>query len=207
MKLPKVFALKQTEPKGDKLTGVEADALIKDWGDQKSLVYQREQTLSTVADKIEVRQGEISDDLPEATTQLREAKRIFKITKNPVARRKWARKVVLRSAYYEYLRNSKITLESTVERVRDAIEDAKLVYDMIDHRVKDAKIYRELNGGIHLVGKALIDARSRHQFPEIEYQSLEYSMEQLESEVSSKTDDQVLIEAQSIVEGGKSKNE
>jgi hypothetical protein len=106
--------------------------------------------------------------------------------------------MIVSGRYHSYLRNSSQSLQATVERVRDAVEDSGIVHNMIKSRIEDAEIYRELNGGLRLVGKALIEARTQHIMPEIEYQNLEFTMEALEKELSG-SDDSLLIEAETIV--------
>jgi hypothetical protein len=187
-------------PQGVTLNEHETNYIIESWEHEKSLVKTKQGSLQSVSEKIEKHLAKTESDISESLKNLKTAKTYYLKTTNPVTKRKWAKKVVVRTAYYEQVRKSHLSLSSTVERVKDAVDDAQYVYKTIESRIAEAKIYRELNGGLTLVGKALQEARTKHLLPEVEYQNLEVSMEAIEATVvSGKDDTAILLEAETIV--------
>lgn len=194
-----LLGLKLKMPTGVKLNDAEAKYVIDGWESQKSVVRTKQSDLQSVSMKIERHLAKTSQEIEESMKVLKQARAQFKKTKEPLARRKWARKVVVRTAYYEQVRNSHHALTATVDRVSDAVDDAQYVYKTLESRIAEARIYRELNGGLQLVGKSLLEARTKHILPEVEFNNLEVTMEAIEQGVSQKDDDTLLLEAETIV--------
>lgn len=194
-----ILGVKLKIPHGVNLNENEAKYIIDGWESQKSVVKTKQNELVTVSAKIERHLAKTNTEIPEAMKELRKAKKSFQEVKSPLAKRKWARKVVVRTAYYEQVRNSAQSLNATIARVTDAIDDAQYVYKTLESRIAEARIYRELNGGLKLVGKSLVEARQKHIMPEVEYQNLEVTMEDLEQMNGEMDDDQILVAAESIV--------
>lgn len=194
-----ILGVKLKMPHGVTLNEDEAKYIIDGWEEQKSVVKTKQNDLVSISQKIDRHVAKTSQEIPEAMKQLKSAKANYEKCKDPLAKRKWARKVVVRSAYYEQVRTSHQALTATVNRVKDAVDDAQFVYKTLESRIAEARIYRELNGGLKLVGKSLIEAKQKHIMPEVEYQLLETSMEAIEHMAGDMTDDQVLIQAESIV--------
>lgn len=194
-----ILGVKLKIPHGVNLNENEAKYIIDGWEEQKTVVKSKQNELVTVSAKIDRHLAKTNQEIPEAMKEMKLAKTNYLKCKDPLAKRKWARKVVVRTAYYEQVRNSAQNLNATVSRVKDAVDDAQYVYKTLESRIAEARIYRELNGGLKLVGKSLIEARQKHIMPEIEYQSLEVTMEDLEEMNGQMNDDQVLIEAEKIV--------
>lgn len=204
MKLPGSLAkkvilnVKLRMPTGVTLTDNEAAYVIDGWKKEQKAVLAKRGDLIDVSENIDSRMKKLPAEIETTAKELRKAKGIYKKTKDPIAKRRWAKRVVTLGKYHNYLRTSNQTLAATVERVKDAVEDAQIVNKMILNRIEDAQIYRDLNGGLKLVGKALVEARTQHAMPEIEYQSLEFTMEQLDKELTG-SPEQLYIEAEAVI--------
>lgn len=185
-------------PSGITLKGEEAQKQIDLWKEEKKNVGTKQWDFEKLATKVQRRLDVLDPQIIDAAAEVRKAQALYKRSKTPLARRRWARRLVLANELHKYNRNSKQQLETMVERVKDAIEDSKLVTKLIDSRVADAEIYLQLNGRLRLVGKDLAAAKREHIMPEIEYQNAEYSMEQIENELLTKDDQTMLIEADAI---------
>lgn len=194
-----VMSIKMRSPSGMTLNKEDATIIIEGWKDRSREIEKRRYNFQEISDDVERRGRQIERDTPEAANMLRDAKANFKRSKNPVVKAKWARKVVLRSEYHTYLKNSQQVLADSVERIKDALEDIQVVGKLMEHRIKDAELYAEMNGGLKLVGKALVDARTPHRLPELEYQQFDFSMEQIEKQLGSTSDTSVIDKAKKIV--------
>ena len=194
-----ILGVKLKMPHGVKLNETEANYIIDGWESEKTVVKTKQKDLASVAEKIERHIAKTGNDIAPAMKDLKEAKKRYLEVKSPLAKRKWARNVVVRTAYYEQLRNSHQTLNATVSRVKDAVDDAQYVYKTLESRIAEARIYRELHGGLTLVGKSLVEAKQKHMVPEIEYQNLEVTMESIEHMAGDMDDTKALEEADKIV--------
>lgn len=194
-----ILGVKLKIPSGVTLNEKEANYIIDGWESQKSIVKTKQNDLASVSAKIERHVAKTGQEIPEAMKALREARGNFKKCKDPIAKRKWARKIIVRDAYYQQVRNSHQALNATVERVQDAVEDAQYIYKTLESRIAEARIYRELNGGLKLVGKTLIEARQKHIMPEVEYEILETNMEKIEKMAGGMDDEVALNKALEIV--------
>jgi len=186
-------------PNGISIKGREAEMVISEWKREKRDITNKQWDFEQLATKVEKRLVVLGKEVLDAAKEVRVAKTNFKKARSPVAKRRWARRVVIANELHKYNRGSKQQLEVMVDRVRDAIEDSKLVTKLVESRISDAEIYYQLNGRLKLVGKDLAAATREYAMPEIEYRSAEVTMEQIEHQMSGKTDDTLLLEAQTIV--------
>lgn len=201
-----VLGVKMRLPGGVKLDAKEADYVIDNWEQERGMVASKTVTMEETGQKIERQLARIDQQIPDAIEMVREAKEKFNSVKSPIYKEKWGRKLLVRSRYHQDLRNSKQTLEATAERIKDAVDDAHVVYKNLNNRIEEAKIYEDLNGGLHLVGKALVEARRRNQLLEISYNNVEVSMESLEAEVSGeKSRQDVIASAEKVAKSFKKK--
>ncbi len=197
----KLLGLKLALPSGVKLNDNEAKYVIDDWKEQKRGIYNDVDNMKTLSADIERRVANLVEDIPVAKDQFEEAKKKYRDTKDPLGKRRWAMKLVLRSRYYDYMVGSRLMFESTTERIKDTIEDASVHYNTLENQIQDAEIFRRLNGGLQLVGKALIDAKNKQRMtmPQIEFQNLEFTMEKIEQEISKKPDANLIEEADALL--------
>ncbi len=186
-------------PNGISIKGHEAEMVIKEWKRERREIESKQWDFELLATKVEKRLVVLNKDVLDAAKEVRVAKTNFKKARSPLVKRRWARRVVIANELHKYNRGSKQQLEVMVERVKDAIEDSKLVTKLVESRISDAEIYYQLNGRLKLVGKDLAAATREYAMPEIEYRSAEVTMEQIEHQMSGKTDDTLLLEAQTIV--------
>ncbi len=186
-------------PNGISIKGHEAEMVIKEWKRERREIESKQWDFEQLATKVEKRLVVLNKDVLDAAKEVRVAKTNFKKARSPLVKRRWARRVVIANELHKYNRGSKQQLEVMVERVKDAIEDSKLVTKLVESRISDAEIYYQLNGRLKLVGKDLAAATREYAMPEIEYRSAEVTMEQIEHQMSGKTDDTLLLEAQTIV--------
>ena len=193
-----LLTVKLKLPQGTTLSDTEANYVIDGWESQKTVVRTRQNDMTAVSDKIDRHLSKLNQQIPEALRDLKAARASYRKVVDPLAKRKWARKVVVRTSFYDQVRTSQHSLVSTVERVKDAVDDAQFIYKTLESRIIEARIYRELNGGLKLVGKSLMEAKTKHIMPEIEYNNLEVSMEAIEAMASGKQDDQLLVDAEQI---------
>lgn len=194
-----LLGIKLRLPTGVTLNDSEAAYIINGWENERSKVRNKQVSLLQTSKLIEQHIERINREIPLAAKEVRSARGQYKRTKNPVAKRKWARKLLVRAKYHESLRTTYHSLSSTVDRVKDAVDDAQYVYKTLENRIAEAKIYRELNGGLKLVGNALMEARTKHLLPEVEYQNLEFTLESIEKGVGHMDDQKLLSEAEQVV--------
>lgn len=185
-------------PQGKILNPDQTELVISDWKKEAKAISVKHDTMQVLAEDITGRIGNLAGDIPRALTELTEAKRGYKKAKSPIAKRKWAAKLIVRSKYYNYMRQSHKALISNSERVADAVEDAQVVYELLTNRIKDAEIYYRLNGQLKLVGRILVDARTKFPMPEMQYQNFEFTMESLEKEISGYDEAKLIGEANSL---------
>jgi hypothetical protein len=191
-----VLALKLRLPTGVKLSAREADAVIGDWSDQLSVQDKSASKLKDVGWDIERQVERLKKAREETSKTAAEARRYFQKTKNPVKKEVWARRLVLAMRCQEALIESEQRLNSTIDRVKGAVADAALIHRMLDTRIREATIYKKLNGGLHLVGQALAEARTEHKVASIEYTNFELNMEGLEKSITADSRDRIIKEAQ-----------
>src|SRR5436305_4453831 len=117
--------------------------------------------LKELSRDVEHRTDELNSLLPKAEETVQETIKDYKAAKDEGRKRRFAQKLVVQNRYKEYLQGSKKSLDTAVQRIKDAVEDAQMVYDMSQQRAKDAEIYFKLNGGIKLVGQAMLATRSQ----------------------------------------------
>lgn len=193
-------------PMGLTLKGSEAEKVITIWKDERKDVERKQWDFEKLATKVQKRLKELEPSILDSAKEVKVARSNYKKSVNPIARRRWARRLVLAGELHKYNRNSKVQLEAMCERVKDAIEDSKLVTNLITSRIADAEIYYQLNGRLKLVGKDLAAATRQYAMPEIEYKNAEFTMEQIEKNLSNKDDDTLLIEAEAIMKEPEEEN-
>lgn len=200
MKNP-ITAIALRLPIGKTLTGDSASGVISKWKKERTVAVREEKKFEQVAYMIENRLERLASDIPNTAKLVVKAKEGFRKTKDPQLKARAGRKLLLTSKLHQYQRESQLTLDATVDRVKAAIEDTKLVAKLIQNRVDDAEIYFQLNGQLKLVGKALAAANSQYAIPEVEYQNYEFSMEQVEKKLDRQNDDKIIEEATLLLKG------
>lgn len=181
------------------LTYDQSKYMVRRMKAETSAAYDKVSELNSVSHKVQTREKELSILVPEVESSLRATVREYKRSKkDPERRKRLAQRMIVQNRYKDYLAGSQKALDTTVQRIKDAIEDAQMVYDMSKQRAKDAEIYMELNGGIKLVGRAMMQTRLGQKMPEIEYGNLSTTLTALEEEITNTSSDQLLLEAERI---------
>lgn len=203
MKVLSLVWPQENKPEGKIFKGNKAQEIIDDWKEEQQLVLKKQGNFIAAAKKTEVRIKTLTTEVKSTANEVKKAHKGFSSVKTPVHKAKWGRRLILATELHTYVRESHQLLTATVERIKDAVEDGRLVIRLIDNQIKDAQMYYEINGQVQLVGKALAAARSQHVLPDIQYQNLEASIEQVEANLSVKTDEEIIAEAEKLLEGEK----
>lgn len=127
----------------------------------------------------------IPDTLTEVMTTRSEATRYFKVTKDPIKRREWARRLVVADKATKQIQASRKRMEVMQDRVKTLVQDAYIEKQALEIRINEAEAYREMGQGIQLVGEKLVHARSRAKSQKIHFSNLEVLVEGLEKSVSA----------------------
>lgn len=186
------------KPKGLVLKGDEARMTITKWEGEVRSIASDEYRIGEVVPKMKLRLTEIDENVKGAVSELKEARDRFREVKTPVAKRRWARRLVYATRTLEYLHNSKQLMKLNVERAEASIEDAKIIGRLIGEKVRDAKLYYELNGELRLVGEMLAAAEQIHDRTRGMEKEVEVSVEGLESLIQKMDDKKLMAEAERI---------
>lgn len=195
-----VLALKLRSPVGITLTNKESDLVIDGWESEIKDQDKSAKALVTVSQRTETQLKSIDKSILDTARTFKVAKGYFLKTKDPVKKDVWARRLVLAGRAHEQLRQTDKRLKATINRAKSAVEDAKLVKLMLQTRIDEARIYKEMNGGLKLVGQALVDARQEYSVYKPEYKNLEFNMEALEKTITKKDRKSIIEEAEKYLD-------
>lgn len=191
-------------PDGKIFSGEKAKKVIDGWKDEQQLVLKKQGSFIETAKRTEKRVRVLGKEIEKSAKEVKAARKGFQSVKTPVHQARWARRLILATNLHSYNRESHQLLTSTVERIKDAIEDGRLVISLIDNQIKDAELYYQINGQVQLVGQALAAAKSRHVLPEVEYQKLETTIESVEANLESQGPEQLIAQAERLLKEGDS---
>lgn len=194
-----VLKRRAAKPSGVKLSDADARLVIREWKDEVEATTKSIAKLKSVDYRSASHLAKVGEAKDNVASQLVEAKRCFKISKNPLKKEEWARKVLIANKTLKTLVESEKRVQGSIDRAKSFIAEASLVKTMLDTRISEAELYREMNGGLKLVGEALIDAKSRYKEVDFEFENLELGFEHLEQGVISSPADAVIKEAQELV--------
>jgi hypothetical protein len=196
-----VLNMKLRSPKGVKLSNNETSAVINIWKEDAKKLEKNNSTLESAAKQISSNLILLPDALEETTKARSDAARFFKITKDPLKKREWARRLVVAERARTSIKGAQKRMEGMSERIKTLVADATLEKRALDIRVGEAEAYQKMGDGLHLVGESLINARSRAKTMEIEFSNLELGIETLEKSVKGSSDEELLLEAERIAGG------
>lgn len=199
MKIASIIWPQMDKPEGKIFSGNKAQEIIDDWKEEQQLVLKKQGNFIEAARRTETRLKEINKEFVSSAKEVKKAHANFQSVKTPVAKARWGRRLILATELHTYARESNQLLSSSVERIKDAIEDGRLVIRLIENQIKDAQMYYEINGQVKLIGKALAAAREHHIMPELQYQKLESSIENMELSLSDKSDEEIILEATKLL--------
>lgn len=189
-------------PRGIVLKDEKAEELIESWEDKQVVVEEDAQRFANVVPSLHARIKEVDIEAKTEARNLAGIKKHYSGIKTPLTKRRWARRLVLSQKTLDHLKESQQLMRLNVDRAEAAIEDAKAIGRLLDHKIKDARLYYELNGQIRLLGSALAFAENiESQTGHIE-KDVEVSVEGLESIVSKFDDEDLVRQADAIVGKG-----
>lgn len=198
--LPTVFKfLRKPDPQGMVLAGEEAEQTIEKWQKEVRSIERDQDRIEDVVPEMKDRLVEIDEHIKGCSVELKEAKARFAEVKTPVAKRRWARRVVYNHRTLAYLRDSKQLMALNIERAQSSLEDATVIARLLAEKIRDAELYYKLNGQIRLIGNALASAEYIHDRSKSIEKDVELSVEGLEKLVESMDDTKMLQEAERIV--------
>lgn len=198
-----ILNLRLRVPAGVKLTAGETSTLIDVWKDDQKILTGNHTQLETANQAITRNISRIPDSLQEVTQARTEAARFFKITKDPIKKREWARRLVVAERARVAIKGSQKRMIVMQDRIKTLVSDAVLEKRALDTRIAEAEAYAKMGTGLKLVGESLIDARFKVKANEIHFRDLELGIEDLDKTIKAVGDDSIMAEAKSILSGGK----
>ena len=189
---------KLKSPVGIRLTGGETIALAEIY--EKDVVEIRENQ-KEVDQAIIATRMDPSQAIAKSMAARSSALGTYKITKDPVKKREWARRLVVADATLHSIRDTKKRLDATQDRLRMIKGDMELQLMQTEARAAETRAYAEAGGQLRLAGEKLIDARTRAQNVKVEYKNLEITMEGVEKAIDRRTDQDLLDGANKIAGG------
>lgn len=123
----------------------------------------------------------------------------YKITKDPVKKREWARRIVIADQTIQTMRGVKTRLEATKDRLTMIMGDMELQLMEAEARAAEMSAYAAAGNSLRLAGEKLIHARSRANRLKLEYDNLEVTMEGAEKFAVGLSDQELLKAADAVV--------
>lgn len=123
----------------------------------------------------------------------------YKITKDPVKKREWARRIIVADTTIQTMRGVKSRLGATKDRLTMIMGDLELQLMEAEAKAAEMSAYAQAGNSLRLAGEKLMHARSRANKLKLEYDNLEVTMEGAEKMASSLTDQELLAAADGIV--------
>ncbi len=127
----------------------------------------------------------------------------FKITKDPIKKREWARRIVVADSTIQAVRDTKVRLTATKDRLTMIKGDMELQLIEAETKAAEMQAYGQAGSSLRLAGEKLMKARTRANKLSLEYDNLEVTMEGAESMMSKLTPTALLAKAQEIIDRGK----
>lgn len=147
----------------------------------------------------------LSETIATARAVRNQATGIFKITKDPIKRREWARRIVIADQTIQSMRDVKTRLATTKDRLVMIKGDMELQLMEAEAKSGEMDAYASAGNSLRLAGEKLIQARTRANKLNLEYSNLEVTMEGAEKMMSSLYPESLLAKAKEII--GRGNNE
>ncbi len=123
----------------------------------------------------------------------------YKITKDPIKKREWARRIVVADQTIQTMHGVKVRLGATKDRLTMIMGDLELQLMEAEAKAAEMSAYAQAGNSLRLAGEKLMHARSRANKLKLEYDNLEVTMEGAEKMASGLTDQELLKLAEGIV--------
>lgn len=144
-----------------------------------------------------------SNSLSAARAARSQAAGTFKITKDPIKKREWARRLIVADQTIQSIRNAQVRLTATKDRLTMIKGDMELQLMEAEARAAEMNAYAKAGNSLRLAGEKLMQARSRANKLNIEYDNLEVTMEGAEKLSSKLSDQELLAKAKDIISRAK----
>ena len=194
--------LKMLMPVGLVLTPGETSTLAEMYKDDADVLKTNSQEISKAIRATE--SGlEIANTLATARQARSQAVGTYKITKDPVKKREWARRVVVADTTIQAVRDTKMRLNATKDRLTMIKGDMELQLIEANTKAAEMQAYASAGNSLRLAGEKLMHARSRANKLSLEYDNLEVTMEGAENFMSKLSPKELLAKADEIINRGK----
>lgn len=127
----------------------------------------------------------------------------FKITKDPIKKREWARRIVVADQTIQSIRDVKVRLNATKDRLVMIKGDMELQLMEAEAKAGEMQAYASAGNSLRLAGEKLMQARSRANKLNLQYNNLEVTMEGAEKMINHLSPKELLAKAKEIIERGK----
>lgn len=200
MKLwPTIILRQSASPRGAVIEGEEAQKVIDVWEDKLAVIEKKGEAMVNAVPLMQQRVREHVGKIKEIALELKEAKKHYSEVSTPIAKERWARRLVHASSTLDYLNEARNTMQVNIERGEAAIEDAQSIGRLLVEKITDARLYFQLNGQIRLVGNALAAAEKVYERSAAIEHDFEISAEGLEKMVTRYEGKDLIAEADKLL--------
>lgn len=126
----------------------------------------------------------------------------YKITKDPIKKREWARRIVVADQAIQSMRAVKTRLGATKDRLIMIKGDMELQLMEAEAKAQEMQSYAAAGNSLRLAGEKLMQARSHATKLALEYDNLEVTMEGAEKMTSNLSPAQLINKADEIITRG-----
>lgn len=191
--------IKLKAPHGIRLTQSETEALVElQQNDVQVLKDNQQEVLSAIG---VTRSINTKNQIDKAKSVRNVAARTYKVTKDPIKKREWARRLVVANNTHKSLVDMKNRMEVTRDRLEMIKGDLEMQIIEAEARVAETQAYAKAGNQLRLAGETLINARTRAKSGAVEYTNLEITMEGAEQMINDAKPEALLAEADAIVGG------
>lgn len=193
--------LKMLIPVGVVLSPGETATLAEIYQDDAKLLEKNSTEVSKAIKATEASLN-ISNTLSTARAARSQAVGTFKITKDPIKKREWARRIVVADQTIQSVRAAKMRLNATKDRLTMIKGDMELQLIEANTKAAEMNAYAQAGNSLRLAGEKLMHARTRANKLSFEYDNLEVTMEGAEGLVSDVKPTELVAKAQEIIDRG-----
>lgn len=193
--------LKMLIPIGVVLSPGETATLAEIYQDDANVLEKNSKEVSAAIRATETSLN-ISNTLSTARAARSQAVGTFKITKDPVKKREWARRIIVADQTIKSVRDAKMRLTATKDRLTMIKGDMELQLIEATTKAAEMQAYASAGNSLRLAGEKLMHARSRANKLSFEYDNLEVTMEGAEGMMSDVKPSELVAQAQAIIDRG-----
>lgn len=193
-------------PMGLRLTPGET-VVLSEMYDQDVSVLEKNSNEVSKAIRATESSLDISNNVAIARKARSQAVATFKITKDPIKKREWARRIVVADSAIQTVRDVKMRLNATKDRLTMIKGDIELQLMEAEAKAAEMSAYAQAGNGLRLAGEKLMQARTRANKLSLEYDNLEVTMEGAEKAVSNIPQAELVSKAEEIIARGKDEDD